>query len=154
MKAPLGVLLPQGSDGIEEIQRHLPDGAYIITVGDMTTEKMINLGIVPSLQIVDGLEQRKARRPPELSGAVEIATDNPAAGITDQSINAIKTAFAMQPPVRLLVNGEEDLLVIPACIHAPANAVVLYGQPGRGLVVVPVSDEIKTRMQALLDMME
>ena len=60
----------------------------------------------------------------------------------------------MQPPVRLLVNGEEDLLVIPACIHAPANAVVLYGQPGRGLVVVPVSDEIKTRMQALLDMME
>ena len=64
MKAPLGVLLPQGSDGIEEIQRHLPDGAYIITVGDMTTEKMINLGIVPSLQIVDGLEQRKARRAP------------------------------------------------------------------------------------------
>lgn len=154
IKTPLGELLPQGSDGIEAIQSRLPDNAYIITVGDMTTEKMISLGLVPSLQIVDGLEQRKVRKPPELSGAIKLVADNPAAEITDQSINAIKTAFAMQPPVRLHVNGEEDLLVIPACIHAPANAVVLYGQPGKGLVVVQVSDEIKTRMQALLDMME
>ena len=154
MKAPLGELLLQGSDGIGEIQDRLPDDAYIITVGDMTTEKMIGFGLVPSLQIVDGLEQRKARKPPELSGAVEIAVDNPAAEITGQSINAIKAAFAMQPPLRLLVSGEEDLLVIPACIHAPANAVVLYGQPGKGLVVVPVSDEIRARMQSLLDMME
>ncbi len=153
MKAPLGVLLPEGSTGTDEIQSHLPKDAYVITVGDRTTERMIGLGIVPSLQIVDGLEKRKKRRPPALCGATEITTDNPAAEITTQSIRAIQTALAMPPPVRLHVNGEEDLLVIPACIHAPANAVVLYGQPDEGLVVVRVSPEIKNRMQALLDMM-
>ena len=52
-----------------------------------------------------------------------------AAEITPQSIDIIKQAFTMQPPVRISVNGEEDLLVIPVCVYAPENAIVLYGQP-------------------------
>ena len=154
VRLPLGTLLPQGSDGVDEIKSHIPCEAYVITVGDKTTEKMIDLGIIPSLQIVDGMEQRKQRSPPKISDATYLEAVNPAAEITLQSIDAIKTAFSLPPPIRLFIHGEEDLLVIPACIYAPANAIILYGQPNQGLVIVNVSDDTKSRMHALLDMME
>ena len=80
--------------------------------------------------------------------------DNPAAEITPQSIDIIKKAFTMQPPIRLCVNGEEDLLVIPVCIYAPENAIILYGQPNEGLVIVKITSEIRNKTQKLLDLME
>jgi uncharacterized protein (UPF0218 family) len=55
--------------------------------------------------------------------------------------------------VRLSVNGEEDLLVIPVCIHAPENAIVLYGQPNEGLVIVKITPEIRSKTQTLLESM-
>ena len=59
LKTPLGILLPIGQDNKENIQKYLLDESYIITVGDRTTEKMIEYGIIPSLQIIDGFEKRK-----------------------------------------------------------------------------------------------
>jgi len=53
-----------------------------------------------------------------------------------------------------MVNGEEDLLVLPACIFAPENAIVLYGQPNEGLVIVKITPEIRNKAQSLLDLME
>ncbi|NHI02995.1 UPF0218 protein [Candidatus Nitrosotalea sp. TS] len=38
---------------------------------------------------------------------------NPAAEITDESISVIKKAFQADMPVRIIVKGEEDLLVLP-----------------------------------------
>ena len=154
LKTPLGILLPIGQDTKENIQKYLLDESYIITVGDRTTEKMIEYGIIPSLQIIDGFEKRKQREFPKLGNASELMIDNPAAEITLQSIEIIKKAFEMTPPIRLTVNGEEDLLVLPVCIHAPKNSVVLYGQPNKGLVLVKITTEIRNKAQTLLDMMK
>jgi uncharacterized protein (UPF0218 family) len=66
----------------------------------------------------------------------------------------IKKAFTMNSPVRLIVNGEEDLLVLPVCIHAPENSIVLYGQPNKGLVLVQITTEIRNKAQTLLDLMK
>ena len=60
----------------------------------------------------------------------------------------------MNCTVRIMVNGEEDLLVIPVCIYAPDNAVVMYGQPNEGLVIVQVTPDIRNKTQKLLDLME
>ena len=60
----------------------------------------------------------------------------------------------MNSPIRLTVNGEEDLLVLPVCIHAPENSVILYGQPNKGLVLVQITTEIRNKAQALLDLMK
>ena len=70
-----------------------------------------------------------------------------------ESIEIIKKAFGMDSPVRLIVNGEEDLLVLPVCIHAPENSIVLYGQPDQGLVLVHITTEIRNKAQTLLDLM-
>ena len=154
LKIPLGVLLPIGQDNKTNIQKYLSDDSYIITVGDRTTEKMINFDLIPSLQIIDGLEKRIKRDIIKLGNAFELKIDNPAAEITLQSIEIIKKAFTMNSPIRLTVNGEEDLLVLPVCIHAPENSVILYGQPNKGLVLVQITTEIRNKAQALLDLMK
>jgi uncharacterized protein (UPF0218 family) len=154
MKIPLGILIPENHTRKNEIQKFIPENSYIVTVGDRTTEKMIDFGLIPSLQIIDGQEKREKREPPKLENATELTVDNPAAEITSQSISVIKKAFDMKSPVRIFVNGEEDLLVLPVCIHVPENAVVMYGQPHEGLVIVKVSPEIRNKVQTLLDLME
>ena len=154
MKIPLGVLLPESQADKESILKHLEQNSYIITVGDRTTEKMIDFDLIPSLQIVDGIEKREKREPPKLVNATEIVVDNPPAEITSQSIDVIKKAFSMKSPIRILVTGEEDLLVLPVCIHAPENSVVMYGQPNEGLVIVKITSEIRNKAQSLLDLME
>ena len=154
MKIPMGILLPESHANKENILKHIEQSSYIITVGDRTTEKMIDFDLIPSLQIVDGVEKREKREPPKLVNATEITVDNPPAEITLQSIDVIKKAFSMESPIRLLVNGEEDLLVLPVCIHAPENSVVMYGQPNEGLVIVKITSEIRNKAQSLLDLME
>jgi len=151
LKIPLGVLLPIGQDNKRNIQKYLSDDSFVITVGDRTTEKMIDFDLTPSLQIIDGFEKRIKRDIVKLGDAFELQIDNPAAEITLQSIEIIKKAFTMNPPIRLTVNGEEDLLVLPVCIHAPENSVILYGQPNKGLVLVQITAEIRNKAQALLD---
>ncbi|WP_428327229.1 GTP-dependent dephospho-CoA kinase family protein [Nitrosopumilus sp.] len=154
MKIPLGILLPESQANKENILKHIEQNSYIITVGDRTTEKMIDFDLTPSLQIVDGIEKREKRKPPKLVNATEITVDNPPAEITPQSIDIIKKAFSMKSPIRILVTGEEDLLVLPVCIHAPEDSVVMYGQPNEGLVIVKITSEIRNKVQSLLDLME
>lgn len=50
----------------------------------------------------------------------------------------------------ILIDGEEDLLVLPAIIYAPLGARVYYGQPGEGLVEVVVTHRKKRQALALL----
>ena len=155
LKIPLGHLIPENQANKSNIQKHLSENSYLITVGDRTTEKMIDFGLIPSLQIIDNQEKRVKREPVKSDiRYTELVCNNPAAEITPQSIDVIKKAFISKTPVRLTVAGEEDLLVIPVCIHAPENSIVMYGQPNQGLVLVKITPEIRNKTQRLLDLME
>lgn len=150
LKTPLGILLKDTSK--ENILNHLTENSFIITVGDATTEKMLKFNLIPSLSIVDGLEKREKRIIP-LNNAAKLFCDNPAGEITIQSIDTIKDALKTKSPVQIMVNGEEDLLVIPVCVYAPQNAIILYGQPNEGLVIVKITQEIRNKTQELLNLM-
>ena len=155
LKIPLGLLILESEANKKNIQKHISENSFIITVGDRTTEKMIEFGLIPSLQIIDGQEKRiKHDIPKSFDISTTLTCENPAAEITDQSIETIKKAFASHTPVRITVNGEEDLLVLPVCIYAPENSVVMYGQPNEGLVIVKINPEIRNKTQTLLDLME
>ncbi len=154
LKIPLGTLLLEKDTNKENVLKKISNVSYIITVGDATTEKMLSFGIVPSLQIVDALEKRAKREPPTSAQIItNISCDNPAGEITENSIDQIKKAFKSKPPVRIMINGEEDLLVIPVCIFAPENSVVMYGQPNEGLVIVHINEEIRHKAQTILNSM-
>lgn len=151
LKTPLGILLRDATK--ENILSHISDGSFVITVGDATTEKMLAFNIIPSLSIVDGLEKREKRTIPQRT-VTRLFCDNPAGHITAQSIDTIKGALESKPPVQIVVNGEEDLLVLPVCMHAPQNAVLMYGQPNEGLVIVKITQEIRNKTQELLNLMD
>ncbi len=155
LKIPLGVVVPDDQADPAAVSAHVADASCVISVGDRTTERLIGFGIVPDLQIVDGQEGRLPRDSPALPpGTVELTCTNPPAEITQESVSRIREALLSKTPTRLTVRGEEDLLVIPACVHAPKNSVVLYGQPGEGMVVVRVDGAARRKTQTLLDSME
>jgi hypothetical protein len=53
-------------------------------------------------------------------------------------------------PVTILVDGEEDLAVIPLVIAAPLSSVVIYGQPNEGIVLRVIDEYAKTAARRLL----
>ncbi|NWK06086.1 GTP-dependent dephospho-CoA kinase family protein [Marine Group I thaumarchaeote] len=154
LKNPLGNLVSDNDPNKENIIKKISAESVLITVGDRTTENMLQLGLKPQIQIIDGLEKRNQRMVPiDDTINTKLSCKNPPGEITEESIQVIKKAFSSEPPVRIIVDGEEDLLVIPACISAPENSVVMYGQPNEGLVIVTITPEIRAKVQKILDAM-
>jgi GTP-dependent dephospho-CoA kinase len=153
LKSPMGLLIKDSEVTKENILRIMSKDAFLITVGDATTEKMIKFGLDPSLQIVDSMEKRNKRNLPLGKTRTILECVNPAAEITDESISVIKKAFQADMPVRIIVKGEEDLLVLPVALYAPENSVILYGQPNEGLVIVKVTEEIRNKASKIMNSM-
>jgi len=154
LKIPLGDLIKEENVNKENILTKFGSEPIVITVGDRTTENMINLGIMPQIQIVDGLEKRNQRLVPTDDAInTNLSCKNPPGEITEESTQVIQKAFSCKLPVRIIVDGEEDLLVLPVCILAPENSVVMYGQPNEGLVIIHITPEIRAKVQKILDAM-
>jgi len=153
-KLPLGNLINDADPEKNEIIKKIYSESSVITVGDRTTEVLLNLGLIPYIQVVDGIEKRNKRDIPKVETInTELTCNNPAGEITDEAITIIKKAFSLEPHTRILVNGEEDLLVLPICMSAPDGFVVMYGQPNEGLVIVQITPDIRKKIQKLLDLM-
>lgn len=174
LKRPLGRLIPDAAVSRAEVLRGTADGAAVITVGDATTDRVRGLGIRTALEIVDGLEGRVRRRGRSRNrqqaegggsdaagaaaapGAVRIVEcENRPGGICLECAGLVRECLAppLLRPARMLVRGEEDMLVVPACLYAPDGAAVMYGQPGRGIVVVAAGPAARDRAKSVLERM-
>ena len=154
LKTPLGELILDTDPKQNEIIKQAYANSITITVGDATTEKLLNMGLTPFLQIIDGQEKR-VKRPAPISESIITNLDckNSPGEISENSILTIKSAFESKPPIRITVDGEEDLLVIPVCLYAPENCIVMYGQRNKGLVIVHINQEIKDKVQKIVNSM-
>ena len=126
---------------IDEIIPEIAD-RIIYAVGDVVTHNLQKRGITPAIAVVDGYTMRSpCKRMPVFRGEC-IRVKNPAGTLTDDLIRALDHAI-LHPPVTVIVDGEEDLAVIPLVIAAPDGAIVLYGQPHQGVVLRMVNHEAK-----------
>jgi GTP-dependent dephospho-CoA kinase len=117
-------------------------GRVVYAVGDVVTHSLRKKGIIPDIAVVDGYTMRSpCKQMPEIHGEY-IRVKNPAGTLTDDLICALEHAVD-HPPFTVLVDGEEDLAVIPLVIAAPDGAIVLYGQPRQGVVFRMVNSEAK-----------
>jgi uncharacterized protein (UPF0218 family) len=136
----------------------LLEGATVLAVGDVVSLTLKTLGIEPRLFVCDFLTQRGEPDPTyeaELGawGRLAFRVSNPAATVTREAWDAVRlglAAGAEAAPVRVVVDGEEDLLGIPCFLEAPDGSLVLYGMPGKGVVVVTVDAAFKAKVAALL----
>ncbi|MEM2759410.1 MAG: GTP-dependent dephospho-CoA kinase family protein [Nitrososphaerales archaeon] len=149
-KKPIGTLLRNDQITLKTLAPYLKS-IMIISVGDATTDKLLELGVVPAIQIVDGRERRVERDLPLENYAKAIKCSNPAGTISMDSINAFKEALISEKPVRIIVDGEEDLLGAVVLALAPNDTVMFYGQPLEGLVVVRVNNESRSKLREVIN---
>jgi uncharacterized protein (UPF0218 family) len=98
--------------------------------------------------------RRAVQKPVKLTTDRTVHVKNPQATITAEAIDAVQDALRGSSSVKIVVDGEEDLLALVAILNAPESSFVVYGQPYEGIVVVKVTAEKKTEIAQLLREME
>ncbi len=141
LKKPFGKVF-KGKDlkPAEEIKRNLK-GEKVIVVGDVTLKNILAVGIRPSLAVIDLKTKREIKENSVFNEKV-VKTKNPPGMITTDLWDKIHESMDKKGSL-IVVDGEEDLAVLPCILEADWDSVVLYGQPDEGIVLVKVTEEKK-----------
>jgi uncharacterized protein (UPF0218 family) len=84
LKNPLGNLIKDNDPNKKNVLKKIYAESIIITVGDRTTENMVQLGLRPQIQIIDGLEKRNQRLVPADDAInTKLSCKNPPGEITE-----------------------------------------------------------------------
>jgi len=150
-KKPFGKIYPS----VDDINRSIFKDHFIISIGDETTNNLLNADLIPKIGIIDNTIKRKISKHKIEYSALTLNTFNPPGTITHDLWKTIRKAFSISDKSNILivVDGEEDLAVIPCVLMAPKSSIILYGQPGEGLVLVE-ADKVKEKAKELLDNFE
>lgn len=151
VKRPLGTLLKNDSE-----IRSLLEGfkGFLITVGDIVSTSLIEMGFKPHLCIVDGRTMRKPITVAEClkKGRRVFQLENPPGTISEDSWRVLREAVS-SPDSTVIVEGEEDLLTLVAVESAPEGSLVLYGQPGEGVVAIRVGESSRRMVSEIIGTM-
>jgi GTP-dependent dephospho-CoA kinase len=142
----------------DQLKDAIAGATAVIAVGDVVSLTLKHLGVEPALFVCDFMTQRGDPSPlyeMELGdwGAIAFRVRNPAASITREAWDAVRVGLTHPSgagPVRIVVEGEEDLLGIPCFLEGPDGAVVLYGMPNQGVVVVRLEAALRAKVAAVL----
>jgi len=125
----------------------------LISVGDRVSRNIIEKGIPLDILIVDNKIMRKPIAPIKVEAEKILRVSNPAGTLTEKAWQVIKEAIEYRGRVKVLVEGEEDLLTLVAVLTAPDNSMVVYGQPREGIVVINVTERTKREIREIVDRM-
>lgn len=149
LREPLGPVVTDVETLLEDVS------GPIVTVGDIVTDHLLEAGVEPLLIVLDGRTERAAvdetvrRRLPFDRGRT---VPNDAGTLSAELLSAMVTAIdRQQRGAVLVVDGEEDLAALPAVLAIPADGVVVYGQPGEGMVRAVPDAETRQRVRTLLE---
>lgn len=148
---PMGRLLKSDEEIVASIRSY--SDRDILTVGDIATQRVLSQGLHPLLAIIDLYVQRKPHASIESYSFEDAEMHHIKSGPSFISVAArdLIKSWALKPRrMVIVVDGEEDLLALPAIANAPHGGVVYYGQPNEGLVEVSSTDEHKSYVLSLL----
>ena len=155
LKEPIGSLVDEG-----ELLKLLEKEKYIVSVGDRVTYTLLQHNIEPIFCVVD-FKIKRGCYPSDIEdvirsfGRKRIVKQNPPGCLSDELWNAIETAYENmgKGPLRIEIEGEEDLAALPAIFLAPRDVTIIYGLPDKGVVVVKAIEENKRKVKEILDKM-
>jgi uncharacterized protein (UPF0218 family) len=157
LKKPIGTLLRGSFDETikklkDLVQKENPP--MIVSVGDSVSRNLTENDMFPKLSIVDNKVMRKRIQPIALTADKTLYVKNRPGTITDEALATIQEALEHNRRVKIVVDGEEDLLTLAAVLYASENSFVVYGQPLEGIVVVKVTEQKKKEVTEVLKAME
>src|SRR3990172_4056701 len=145
LKIPLGRLLTgKPEEAIPKLLRLIEreNPPKVVTVGDVVSRETWKSGLRVGLRIIDQRSMRRRIPKASLSAKTTYHVRNPAGVVTMEAWETIRNAMKEEEVV-IVVEGEEDLLALPAILESPNNSLVAYGQPSQGVVVVFATPEKK-----------
>jgi uncharacterized protein (UPF0218 family) len=154
LKAPLGELLrgtPQ--ETAAQLKKTWGKPPLFAIVGDFVAANLIATGFEPDIVVIDGKTLRVEVEPVK-HGMNEIHVPNVPATVDAKAWAVLREAVTLKRKVAVVVEGEEDLLVLPLLAEMPLGSVIAYGQPHEGLVVVTVTEEKRGWSRNFLTRME
>ena len=151
LKTPFGELIKNEQD-LERLKY-----SYLATVGDVSTRTFNKLGFKQDISVIDFRVARKKvfyniHELGFLGKQKIVKVNNPPGYLTSDLFKGVLRLFVYSRDKQkvLLVEGEEDLCVLPLTLRSPLNSVIFYGQPNEGIVKVEVSEETKKKAYHLV----
>jgi cytidyltransferase-like protein len=148
---------PFGTLATEDMLSSL-DSVKTIAVGDVTTKVLHEHKVRQMVSLVDFVVQREKQEESLeklgfLGDEVILHANNPPGVITPSlwaTLGEAKKFLMMRKEIVLVVNGEEDLAVLPILLEFPFGYTICYGQPGVGMVIVQITQDTKKQAIAIL----
>ena len=160
LRKPLGRVFSQVHKVITFIKLIKP--VMVIAVGDIIVDSLLKKGIESEVKIIDFRSRRQPlhrmwadkkgknffefKTAPVVNqpGTINIRT-------AERLRNLIQNTLYKKEKSWLIIEGEEDLLALPAILFAPLGALVIYGHWQLGVVGVEVTEKTKDRAKSILN---
>jgi uncharacterized protein (UPF0218 family) len=156
LKDPLGELwIGEVEENIKRLKEYLPNHnpPCFATVGDFVSSNILEAGLHPDLVVVDHKVMRKSVDPIEFDRKY-VNIFNPPGTISAESQRILMEASRKCDHLAVIIDGEEDLLVLPLMMYLTNGSVIIYGQPREGMVVIIVDDERRKWAKKFLSEMQ
>ncbi len=152
LKIPFGKLLekidPESLRGFEGL---------VISAGDETSKVLNSLSIPVRISVIDFKIAREKRftnvKELGFSGNEEIIKVISPAGIISKELFKTIIALFKNPSEKtqiILIDGEDDLSVLPLILASPLGNHIFYGQPQVGIVEIQVNEENKAKIRQIV----
>lgn len=160
---PMGRLIEGEPDEVTpQLEELVKDSEMVIAIGDVLVSYMNQYEIRADIYIIDNKNKRKEIQteiPKKVGHLINLV--NPPGEITEKAMQRISDIIEIYYIEECLhstifvIDGEEDLLALPAIRYAPVGSKLLYGQPevcgyGSGVVIVDINKEIKRKTKDIL----
>ena len=138
---------------------NIMEWTMVIAVGDIIVNSLLKSGIDPDVKIIDFRSRRKEFSPAK--GGIQFPINFQFKRYkNDPGTINLKTAEIIKEKIKralykkqkswIIINGEEDLLALPAILSAPLNSLVLYGHWQLGIIAVVVDERIKNKTRNII----
>ncbi|MFA6390296.1 MAG: pantetheine-phosphate adenylyltransferase [Patescibacteria group bacterium] len=158
LQKPLGKIFDSAHKVIKFIKLIKP--IQIIAVGDIVVNSMLKNDIHPDVKIIDFKSRRQILTDVILNSFQDLEIPKQIRhGNKPGTIN-LKTSEIIKEKIKLaiykkekywiVIDGEEDLLALPAILFAPLGSLVLYGHWEHGIIAVKIDEKIKNKVREIV----
>lgn len=158
LRKPLGLVFKDTFSLINYLEKRKL--TMIIAVGDIIAKELLKEKINPEIKIIDFKTRRtiisqKLRiklnqinfKMINKPGTISIKA---AEKLKELIISVLSSSRKRESKNFFIIDGEEDLLALPAILFAPLKSLVVYGHFQYGIIGVEVTEKIKNKIKLLL----
>jgi len=136
------------------IKRH--DPPLLISVGDIVSTSLKKAKLTPNVIVIDHRSRRQFLF--SKNTVKDKGISNKPGTIQKVAVDKLKQkmnlSLKQKTSQQMTIHGEEDLLALPAILLAPLKSIVVYGQRDLGIIVVPITEQIKKQVAGIIAQFE